>query len=89
MGDAGPVEGVGVQLTDVVPLQVQRLEAGDLVDAPGDVRELAVLEAQCDEGVLHSDKQVLVHVLDVTPGHGEVGEGDVVEEPGGEVCEAG
>ena len=89
LGDAGPVEGVGVELRDVVPLQVQRLEVGDLVDAPGHVGQLAVLEAESEEGVLDTNKEVLVHVLDVAPGHGQVGEGDVVEEPGGEVGEAG
>ena len=89
MGDAGTVEGVGVELTDVVPLQIQRLQAGDLVDAPGHVGQLAVLEAESEEGVLQPGKQVLVHILDVGPGHDQVGEGDVVEEPGGEVSETG
>ena len=89
LGDAGPVEGVGVELADVVSSQIQGLEAGDLVDPPRDVGELALLEGEADQGVLHPGEQVLVHVLDVAPDHGEVGEGDVVEEPGGEVSEAG
>ena len=81
----GPVKAVGVELTDVVPREVETLEAGDLVDAPGDVGEASVLQAQAHQTILHLGEDVLVQVLEAAPDDPEVGDGQVAEHPGREV----
>ena len=85
MRNAGPVKAVRVELTDVVPREVQALEAGDLVDPPGHVGQPPVLEAQAHQTLLHLGEDVLVKVLEAAPDDPEVGDGQVTEHPGGEM----
>ena len=87
--DAGSVEGVGVQLSDVVPLQVQGSEGRDLVDASRNVGEPAVLDAQAGQGLLQVAERGLVDVLEPGADDSQVGDGDVGEEPAWQVVEAG
>ena len=88
-GDAGSVEGVGVQLGDVVPLQVQGSEGRDLVDASRNVGEPAVLDDQAGQGLLQVAERGLVDVLEPGADDPQVGDGDVGEEPAWQVVEAG
>ena len=88
-GDAGSVERVGVQLGDVVPLQVQGSEGRDLVDASRNVGEPAVLDAQAGQGLLQVAERGLVDVLEPGADDSQVGDGDVGEEPAWQVGEAG
>ena len=88
-GDAGSVEGVGVQLGDVVPLQVQGSEGRDLVDASRNVGEPAVLDDQAGQGLLQVAERGLVDVLEPGADDSQVGDGDVGEEPAWQVVEAG
>ena len=88
-GDAGSVEGVGVQLSDVVPLQVQGSEGRDLVDASRNVREPAVLNTEAGQGLLQVAERGLVDVLEPGADDSQVGDGDVGEEPAWQVVEAG
>ena len=88
-GDAGSVERVGVQLGDVVPLQVQRAEGRDLVDASRNVRESAVLDAEAVQGLLQVAERGLVDVLEPGADDSQVGDGDVGEEPAWQVGETG
>ena len=85
MGNARPVKTVRVKLTDVVPRQVEALEAGDLVDPPGHVGQPAVLEAQAHQTRLHLGEDVLVKVLEAASDDPKVGDGQVPEHPGREV----
>ena len=85
MRNAGPIKTVRVKLTDVVPREVQTLEARDLVDAPGHVGEPAVLEAQAHQTLFHLREDVLVQVLEAAPDDPEIGDGEVAEHPGREV----
>ncbi len=47
----GSVEGVRVELRDVVPVQVEAPEGGDLVDPAGDVRQPAVPHTGTTPGI--------------------------------------
>ena len=85
MRNARPVKTVRVKLTDIVPREIETLEAGDLVDAPGHVGEPAVLEAQAHQALLHLGEDVLVKVLEAAADDPEVGDGQVAEHPGREV----
>ena len=87
--DAGSVEGVGVQLSDVVPLQVQGSEGRDLVDASRNVGESAVLDAEAGQGLLQVAECGLVDVLEPGADDPQVGDGDVGEEPAWQVGETG
>ena len=87
-GDAGSVEGVGVQLGDVVPLQVEGAQAGDLVDASWDVGEAAVLDADAGQGLLKSTEGRLVDILQSCANNSQFRDGDVSKEPAREVCES-
>ena len=88
-GDARPVEGVGIQLGDVVPLQVEGAQARDLVDASWDVGEAAVLDADAGQGLLESTEGRLVDILQSRAYDPQFGHGDVSKEPAREVCEGG
>ena len=87
--DAGSVERVGVQLSDVVPLQVQGSEGGDLVDASRNVRESAVLNTEAGQGLLQVAERGLVDVLEPGADDPQVGDGDVGKEPAWQVGETG
>ena len=87
--DAGSVEGVRVQLSDVVPLQVEGTQGRDLVDASRNVGEPAVLDAQAGQGLLQVAERGLVDVLEPGADDSQVGDGDVGEEPAWQVVEAG
>ena len=87
--DAGSVEGVRVQLSDVVPLQVEGTQGRDLVDASRNVRESAVLDAEAGQGLLEVAERGLVDVLEPGADDSQVGDGDVGEEPAWQVVEAG
>ena len=87
-GDARPVEGVGVQLGDVVPLQVEGAQARDLVDASWDVGEAAVLDADAGQGLLKSTEGRLVDILQSCANNSQFRDGDVSKEPAREVCES-
>ena len=87
--DAGSVERVGVQLGDVVPLQVEGAQGRDLVDASRNVRESAVLDAEAGQGLLEVAERGLVDVLESGADDSQVGDGDVGEEPAWQVGEAG
>ena len=87
--DAGSVERVGVQLSDVVPLQVQGSEGRDLVDASRNVREPAVLDAEAGQGLLQVAERGLVDVLEPGADDSQVRDGDVGEEPAWQVGETG
>ena len=88
-GDAGSVEGVRVQLGDVVALQVEGTEGRDLVDASRNVREPAVLDAEAGQGLLQVAERGLVDVLESGADDSQVGDGDVGEEPAWQVGETG
>ena len=88
-GDAGSVEGVGVQLSDVVALQVEGTQGRDLVDASRNVREPAVLDAEAGQGLLQVAERGLVDVLESGADDSQVGDGDVGKEPAWQVGEAG
>ena len=88
-GDARPVEGVRIQLGDVVPLQVEGAEARDLVDASWDVGEPALLDADAGQRLLESAEGGLVDILQSCADDSQFGHGDVGEEPAREVCEGG
>ena len=88
-GNAGSVERVRVQLSDVVPLQVKGTQGRDLVDASRNVRESAVLDAEAGQGLLEVAERGLVDVLESGADDSQVGDGDVGEEPAWQVGEAG
>ena len=88
-GDTGSVERVGVQLGDVVPLQVQGSEGRDLVDASRNICEPAVLDAEAGQGLLQVAERGLVDVLEPGADDSQVRDGDVGEEPAWQVGEAG
>ena len=87
--DAGSVERVGIQLGDVVPLQVEGTQGRDLVDASRNVREPAVLDAEAGQGLLQVAERGLVDVLEPGADDSQVGDGDVGEEPAWQVGETG
>ena len=87
-GDARPVEGVRVQLGDVVPLQVEGAQARDLVDASWNVGEAAVLDADAGQGLLKSTEGRLVDILQSCANNSQFRDGDVSKEPAREVCES-
>ena len=88
-GDAGSVEGVRVQLGDVVALQVEGTEGRDLVDASRNVREPAVLDAEAGQGLLQVAEGGLVDVLEPGADDPQVGDGDVGKEPAWQVGKTG
>ena len=88
-GDARPVEGVRVQLGDVVPLQVEGTQGRDLVDASRNVREPAVLDAEAGQGLLQVAERGLVDVLEPGADDSQVGDGDVGKEPAWQVGKTG
>ena len=88
-GDARPVEGVRIQLGDVVPLQVEGAQTRDLVDASWDVGEAAVLDADAGQRLLQSAEGCLVDILQSCADDSQFGHGDVGKEPAREVCEGG
>ena len=85
MRNARPVKAVRIELTNVVPREVEALEAGDLVDPPGHVGQTPVLEAKAHQTLLHLGEDVLVKVLEAAPDDPKVGDGQVSEHPGREV----
>ena len=88
-GDTGSVERVGVQLGDVVPLQVEGTQGRDLVDASRNVRESAVLNTEAGQGLLQVAERGLVDVLEPGADDPQVGDGDVGKEPAWQVGETG
>ena len=87
--DAGSVERVGIQLGDVVPLQVEGTQGRDLVDASRNVREPAVLDAEAGQGLLQVAEGGLVDVLEPGADDPQVGDGDVGKEPAWQVGKTG
>ena len=84
-GDARPVEGVRVQLGDVVALQVEGAQARDLVDASWHVGEATVLDADAGQRLLQSTEGCLVDILQSCSYNSQLRHRDVCEEPARQV----